>query len=82
MRKSNLNHTQQAPQQMTTTVPHTRALDYAINTESPATLEQGVRAVLALAVEEFERADPSSFVLLPLTQGVTNIRAYSLITRA
>lgn len=65
-----------------TATPSTRTLQYAINTaEGSAALEQGVRAVLTLALAEFEQADPATFVLLPLTQGVTNIRAYTRIRR-
>lgn len=58
----------------------TRTLDYTITTAHGQTqLEQGVRHVLGLALDEFQAADRNAFVLLPLTQGVTNIRAYMAI---
>jgi hypothetical protein len=53
----------------------TRTLSHTVSTSTPAQLDQDVRAVLVAALDEFQAADPSSFVLLPLTQGVTNIRA-------
>ncbi len=61
----------------------TRTLDYTINTaEGAASIEQGVRHVLCLALDEFQAADRNAFVLLPLTQGVTNIRKNARIIRA
>ena len=58
----------------------TRTLEHIIvTTEGQQVVEQGVRTVLCSALDEFQAADPSTFVLLPLTQGVTNIRTYHFI---